>query len=141
MRATSEALHEALPSVECRSPTSTLADDGSTWLAGPTRRSVADASFCPQEPAGAPVRALCALAFPILSTTAPRKGIAQCERAVALDRNVAVAHGYIGMAKSSSGPRTGAPKVEIEEAFATRTTTHFAYFWRALAGIHENLCR
>ena len=27
------------------------------------------------------------------------QGIAQCERALALDRNLAVAHGYIGMAK------------------------------------------
>ena len=62
------------------------------------------------------------------------QGIAQCERALALDRNFAVAHGYIGMAKYFVG-RGEESEGHIDEAFRLSPRDTFAYFWRALAGI------
>jgi tetratricopeptide (TPR) repeat protein len=62
------------------------------------------------------------------------QGIAQCERALALDRNLAVAHGYIGMAKYFVG-RGEETEGDIDESFRLSPRDTFAYFWRALAGI------
>ena len=62
------------------------------------------------------------------------QGIAQCERALALDRNLALAHGYIGMAKYFIG-RGEETEGHIDEAFRLSPRDTFAYFWRALAGI------
>jgi class 3 adenylate cyclase len=62
------------------------------------------------------------------------QGIAQCERALALDRNLAVAHAYIGMAKwfVGHGEET---QGHIDEAFRLSPRDTLAYFWKALAGI------
>jgi TolB-like protein len=62
------------------------------------------------------------------------QGIAQCERALALDRNLAVAHAYIGMAKWFVG-RGEETQGHIDEAFRLSPRDTLAYFWRALAGI------
>jgi TolB-like protein/class 3 adenylate cyclase/Tfp pilus assembly protein PilF len=61
------------------------------------------------------------------------QGIAQCERALALDRNLAAAHGYIGMAKYFVG-RGEESEGDLDEAFRLSPRDTFAYFWRALAG-------
>jgi TolB-like protein len=62
------------------------------------------------------------------------QGIAQCERALALDRNLAVAHGYIGMAKFFLG-RGEESEGDIEEAFRLSPRDTSAFLWRGLAGI------
>ena len=62
------------------------------------------------------------------------QGIAQCERALALDRNLAVAHAYIGMAKWFVG-RGEETQGHIDEAFRLSPRDTLAYFWSALAGI------
>ena len=62
------------------------------------------------------------------------QGIAQCERALALDRNLAVAHAYIGTAKWFVG-RGEETQGHIDEAFRLSPRDTLAYFWRALAGI------
>jgi tetratricopeptide (TPR) repeat protein len=62
------------------------------------------------------------------------QGIAQCERALALDRNLALAHGYIGMAKWFVG-RGEETEGDIDEAFRLSPRDTLAYSWTALAGI------
>ena len=74
------------------------------------------------------------LGLPYVFNYRAMQGIAQCERALALDRNLAVAHAYIGMAKWFVG-RGEETQGHIDEAFRLSPRDTLAYFWRALAGI------
>src|SRR4051794_1919685 len=62
------------------------------------------------------------------------EGIAQCEQALAIDRNLALAHGFIGMAKWFAG-RVEESEAHIEDAFGLNPRDTNAYYWTGLLGI------
>ncbi len=63
-------------------------------------------------------------------------GIAECERAVALDRNHAVAHAIIGLGKYFIG-RGAETEVHIREALRVSPRDTDAYAWICFAGISK----
>ena len=69
------------------------------------------------------------------------QGIAECEHALALDRNLALAHGLIGFAKYVLG-RSTETEAHINEAFRLSPRDSLAYrwfIWVAVAKIQLNL--
>lgn len=62
------------------------------------------------------------------------QGIAECERALALDRNLANAHGWIGRGKFHLG-RAEETEAHIHEAFRLSPRDIFAYRWMMVMGI------
>ncbi len=62
------------------------------------------------------------------------QGIAECERALALDRNLANAHGWIGRGKFHLG-RAEETEAHIHEAFRLSPRDTFAYRWMMVMGI------
>jgi TolB-like protein/class 3 adenylate cyclase len=62
------------------------------------------------------------------------QGIAQCQYALALDRNLADAHGWIGLAKYFLG-RGAETEAHIHEAFCLSPRDTFAYRWMHIVGI------
>lgn len=67
-------------------------------------------------------------------TKRPTQGIAECEQALALDRNSASAHGLIGYAKYLLG-RGGETEHHISEAFRISPRDTIAYVWMLWAGL------
>jgi TolB-like protein/class 3 adenylate cyclase len=66
-------------------------------------------------------------------TNRAAQGIAECERALALDRNNAHAHAQIGFAKIALG-RNEETEKHIDEALRLSPRDPFAYFWTTFAG-------
>jgi TolB-like protein/Flp pilus assembly protein TadD len=69
------------------------------------------------------------------------QGIADCENALLLDRNLAGAHGLIGYAKYLIG-RSAETEAHVNEALRLSPRDHFAhrwFLWIALAKVHLNL--
>ncbi|MBV9531792.1 MAG: hypothetical protein JO283_12180 [Bradyrhizobium sp.] len=62
------------------------------------------------------------------------QGIAECEQALALDANLAVAHAYIGFAKFLIG-RAAETEAHINEAIRLSPRDILAYRWFIYAGI------
>jgi tetratricopeptide (TPR) repeat protein len=62
------------------------------------------------------------------------QGIAECERALAIDRNFAAAHGYIGMAKILAG-RNEETEAHILEALRTSPRDSSAWAWMLYSGM------
>jgi tetratricopeptide (TPR) repeat protein len=60
-------------------------------------------------------------------------GIAQCEQALALDRNLASAHGFIGVGKNFLG-RPEETEAHIQEAFRLSPRDTTAYWWMVFVG-------
>jgi len=67
-------------------------------------------------------------------TSRSAQGIAECERALALDRNLANAHGWIGRAKFHLG-RAEETEAHIHEALRLSPRDIFAYRWMMAVGI------
>ena len=63
-----------------------------------------------------------------------RQAIAECERALALDRNLATAHAIIGMAKIFTG-RSEETEAHVREALRLSPRDTFAFSWIATAGV------
>jgi TolB-like protein/DNA-binding response OmpR family regulator/Tfp pilus assembly protein PilF len=63
----------------------------------------------------------------------PAQGISECERALALDRNLAAAHASIGQAKYFMG-RAEETEAHIEEALRISPIDTNAYIWLGMAG-------
>jgi len=61
------------------------------------------------------------------------QGIAECERALALDRNLAPAHGFIGFAKFIAG-RSEEAEAHVQEALRLSPRDSYAHLWLASAG-------
>jgi TolB-like protein/Flp pilus assembly protein TadD len=61
------------------------------------------------------------------------QGIEECERALALDRNLALAHGYIGFAKSILG-RCEETEDHVEQAIRLSPRDTYAYAWLYMSG-------
>jgi TolB-like protein/class 3 adenylate cyclase len=62
------------------------------------------------------------------------QGIAECERALALDRNLAAAHATIGLAKHYMG-RGEETEGHVREALRLSPRDTFAYIWISFAGV------
>jgi TolB-like protein/class 3 adenylate cyclase len=105
------------------------ADDRLARLAAAEAFATRALSLAPDHPRGRT-----SLGLTCIYSNRAAQGIAQCERALALDRNLAVAHGYIGMAKWFIG-RGEESEGDIDEAFRLSPRDTLAYYWRALAGI------
>jgi TolB-like protein/class 3 adenylate cyclase/tetratricopeptide (TPR) repeat protein len=73
------------------------------------------------------------LGFVQISTNRAGQGIAECERALALDRNLAGAHAEIGLAKYNIG-RAEETEAHIREALRLSPRDTSAYAWKAFAG-------
>jgi TolB-like protein/class 3 adenylate cyclase/Flp pilus assembly protein TadD len=65
-------------------------------------------------------------------TNRAAQGIAECERALALDRNFASAHALIGFAKMALG-RPGETEAHIQEAFRLSPRDSRAHMWAHIA--------
>ena len=63
-----------------------------------------------------------------------RQAIAECERALALDRNLAAAHATIGLAKFFIG-RSEETEAHVREALRLSPRDTFAFSWIASAGV------
>jgi TolB-like protein/class 3 adenylate cyclase/Flp pilus assembly protein TadD len=68
-----------------------------------------------------------------ISTNRAVQGIAECERALALDRNLAEAHAMIGYAKVTLG-RSAETEAHINEALRLSPRDNHAYRWLVLVG-------
>jgi TolB-like protein/class 3 adenylate cyclase len=115
--------------VNCHFAGGHTADDRVARLAAAEAYATRALSLAPDHPRGR-----MSLGVAYMWSNRAAQGIAQCERALALDRNLAAAHGYIGLAKYFVD-RAEETEGHIEEAFRLSPRDTFAYFWRALAGI------
>jgi len=115
--------------VNCHFAGGHTADDRVARLAAAEAYATRALSLAPDHPRGR-----MSLGVAYMWSNRAARGIAQCERALALDRNLAAAHGYIGLAKYFVD-RAEETEGHIEEAFRLSPRDTFAYFWRALAGI------
>jgi tetratricopeptide (TPR) repeat protein len=66
------------------------------------------------------------------------RGIAECEHALALDRNLANAHSYIGLGKLYIG-RAEETEAHIGEALRLSPRDTLAYTWMNYVGVANNL--
>ena len=78
----------------------------------------------------------CALGAVRIYSNRAVQGIAECERALAIDRNLAVAHGFIGMAKIFSGCNEET-EAHILEALRISPRDELAWVWMVIAGISQ----
>jgi tetratricopeptide (TPR) repeat protein len=69
-----------------------------------------------------------------IHTNRAARGIAECERALALDRNLAYAHAHIGLAKLYLG-RGGETEAHIEQALRLSPRDTAVYIWTLFVGI------
>ena len=72
----------------------------------------------------------------LMFTNRANQGIRECEHALVLDRNLADAHGCIGMAKYFVG-RAEETEAHIHEAFRLSPRDVFAYRWLLFVGISK----
>jgi tetratricopeptide (TPR) repeat protein len=73
------------------------------------------------------------LAYVLLSTNRAAQAIAECERALALDRNLADAHAAIGAAKNYMG-RSAESEGHVNEALRLSPRDIFAFGWFMMVG-------
>jgi tetratricopeptide (TPR) repeat protein len=83
------------------------------------------------------VRAHLVLGHVDMSTKRAVQGIAECEHALALDRNLAAAHAMIGFAKHFIG-RAEETEAHVAEALRLSPRDTMAYLWMFYAGIASN---
>jgi TolB-like protein/class 3 adenylate cyclase len=79
-----------------------------------------------------------ALGYVQILTNHAVQGIAECERALALDRNLASAHAMIGLAKSLIG-RGEETEAHVQEALRLSPRDPAAYHWMGIAGFAKLL--
>jgi tetratricopeptide (TPR) repeat protein len=77
------------------------------------------------------------LGFVYILTKRAAQGIAECEHALALDRNLAAAHSIIGLGKIYIG-RAKETEAHIVEALRLSPRDTIAYNWMSYAGIAKN---
>jgi tetratricopeptide (TPR) repeat protein len=78
------------------------------------------------------------LGYVDILTKRAAEGIAECEHALALDRNLAEAHSFIGLGKFFVG-RAEETEAHIAEALRLSPRDPLAYRWMAIAGIAKSL--
>jgi tetratricopeptide (TPR) repeat protein len=105
-----------------------MTDDQATYLASAETTVIKALSYAPNH-----AWAHLALGFVQISTNRAVQGMAECERALALDRNLAEAHGIIGIAKLVMG-RGAETEAHINEAFRLSPRDIFAFQWLMIVG-------
>jgi TolB-like protein/tetratricopeptide (TPR) repeat protein len=76
----------------------------------------------------------CVLGIVQINTNRAAQGIAESERALALDRNLAQAHAHIGMAKFYLG-REGETEAHVEQALRLSPRDTNVYMWTLFVGV------
>jgi tetratricopeptide (TPR) repeat protein len=74
------------------------------------------------------------LGFVYILVKRAAQGIAECEHALALDRNLATAHALIGLGKISDG-RAEETEAHIADALRLSPRDTMAYTWMGMAGL------
>ena len=82
-------------------------------------------------------RAHCLMGVVQIFTKRAAEGIAECERALALDRNLATAHAWIGLGKCNLG-RAEETEAHIMEAFRLSPRDNKASSWMNTAGVAQS---
>ncbi len=109
-----------------------LTDDRAARLAAAETAAIKALSLTPQH-----ARAHMYLGAVHILTDRAAQGIAECEQALALDRNLAIAHGFIGLAKLSIG-RGAETEAHVQEAFRLSPRDTFAFLWMLFAGLAKS---
>jgi TolB-like protein/class 3 adenylate cyclase/Flp pilus assembly protein TadD len=79
----------------------------------------------------------CLLGFVQINTNRAIQGIAECEQALELDRNLAQAHGFIGLAKCFSG-RAEETEAHVQEAFRLSPRDNKASEWMGMIAVGKS---
>ena len=82
-------------------------------------------------------RAHCLMGVVQIFTKRAAQGIAECERALALDRNLATSHAWIGLGKCNLG-RAEEAEAHIMEAFRLSPRDNKASSWMNTAGVAQS---
>jgi tetratricopeptide (TPR) repeat protein len=109
---------------------------GGTFMTDEMQRHFAAAeAFANKALSIAPQHALAHLALGAVQifTNRAAQGISECEQALALDRNLADAHGWIGRGKYFLG-RAVESETHIKEAFRLSPRDSFGYHWMLVVG-------
>jgi TolB-like protein/class 3 adenylate cyclase/Flp pilus assembly protein TadD len=106
-----------------------MSDDPAASLAAAEATLIQTLSLAPNH-----AWARCLMGAVQISTNRAAQGIAECERALALDRNLANAHGIIGLAKYLIG-RGEETETHVHEALRLSPGDTFVYFWMTFAGV------
>jgi tetratricopeptide (TPR) repeat protein len=108
--------------------TSYLADDRAPRLASAEATLVKAVSLAPNH-----AMAHVSMGVTLMMTNRAAQGVAECERALALDHNLAEAHAQIGSAKLLLGCG-GETEAHINEAFRLSPRDIFAFRWLLMVG-------
>ena len=104
-------------------------DDRASYLSAAEAAALKALALVPGD-----ARAHGALAWVYMATNRPELGIAQAERSLALDRNLAPSYAAIGWAKPMLG-RAEEAEGHIAQAFRLSPRDTFAYIWCHIAGV------
>ena len=105
-----------------------MTDDTSARLAAAEATLIKALSIAPQH-----ARALAILGFLQIATNRTAQGIAKCEQALVLDRNLATAHAFIGTAKFRLG-RAAETEAHVNEALRLSPRDTNAGYWMVWVG-------
>ena len=122
-------VRKALANVVAASAGSFMTDNRTAYLAAAEVSVLKALSKAPQH-----AIAHMQLGFIQISTDRAAQGIAECERALALDRNLAGAHAWIGLAKIFTG-RASETETHIHEALRLSPRDTGAFRWVHFIGV------
>ena len=116
-----------------------IADGGNSFVADPAAAFAAAEAKLTKALSSFPdhARGHVYLGYVEILTKRAQEGIAECEHALALDRNLADAHAFIGLAKIFTG-RAEEAETHIAEALRLSPRDTTAYAWLTEAGIAKN---
>jgi TolB-like protein/class 3 adenylate cyclase len=116
-----------------------IADGGNSFVADPRTSFAAAEAKLTQALSSFPdhARGHAFLGYVKILTKRALEGIAECQHALALDRNLADAHAFIGLGKIFTG-RAEEAEVHIGEALRLSPRDTTAYAWLTEAGIAKN---
>ena len=116
-----------------------IADGGNSFVADPGASFAAAEAKLTQALSSFPdhARGHAFLGYVKILTKRALEGIAECEHALALDRNLADAHAFIGLGKIFTG-RAEEAETHIGEALRLSPRDTTAYAWLTEAGIAKN---
>jgi TolB-like protein/class 3 adenylate cyclase len=116
-----------------------IADGGNSFVADPAAAFAAAEAKLTKALSSFPdhARGHAYLGYVEILTKRAQEGIAECEHALALDRNLADAHAFIGLAKIFTG-RAEEAETHIAEALRLSPRDTTAYAWLTEAGIAKN---
>ena len=114
--------------VDVSTGASLMTDDRATNFAKAERTLTKVLSAAPQH-----AYAHAVLGLIHIVTSRATQGIAECERALALDRNLAHAHAFIGLGKMFLG-RSAETEVHVQEALRLSPRDTRAHLWMSFVG-------